>query len=293
MSTLCRTKCQVGRGPVWDDAASFRTFLAPSTPSLALYWPLTTVGVGRGALSPFIRLHWPLATICHDFLATRHYSEPLFRATRCVKAHSHRAPPFGLGDAWACFSYRIPHELQRPNLYLRILPSATASSRAVGEPGTGASVVKDHPHDPVILSLLQDRPNLESVSVTWSSLDGTSPITLGWLCRTDHHRCLSSRLFPPVSHAPALLLDPLLPGPLQRRGLVYARAARAAGRAEMDCRVLTTGILDPERETSLDEVFATLELPARRFQAQLGELGIFPRFRWVHAFSRKQSVCSN
>ena len=38
----------------------------------------------------------------------------------------------------------------------------------------------------------------------------------------------------------------------------------------MDCRVLTTGILDPERETSLDEVFATLELPVRRFQAELG-----------------------
>jgi hypothetical protein len=38
----------------------------------------------------------------------------------------------------------------------------------------------------------------------------------------------------------------------------------------MDCRVLTTGVLDPERETSLDEVLATLELPVRRFQAQLG-----------------------
>jgi len=38
----------------------------------------------------------------------------------------------------------------------------------------------------------------------------------------------------------------------------------------MDCRVLTTGILDPKRETSLDEVFATLELPVRRFQAELG-----------------------
>ena len=42
-----------------------------------------------------------------------------------------------------------------------------------------------------------------------------------------------------------------------------------AGRV-MDCRALTTGILDPERETSLDEVFATLELPVRRFQAELG-----------------------
>ena len=38
----------------------------------------------------------------------------------------------------------------------------------------------------------------------------------------------------------------------------------------MDCRVLTTGILDPERETSLDEVLATLELPAPRFPAELG-----------------------
>ena len=38
----------------------------------------------------------------------------------------------------------------------------------------------------------------------------------------------------------------------------------------MDCRVLTTGILDPELETSLHEVLAALELPARRFQADLG-----------------------
>jgi hypothetical protein len=37
-----------------------------------------------------------------------------------------------------------------------------------------------------------------------------------------------------------------------------------------DCRVLTTGILDPERETSLEEVLAARELPARRFQAELG-----------------------
>ena len=29
-------------------------------------------------------------------------------------------------------------------------------------------------------------------------------------------------------------------------------------------------VLDPERETSLDEVLATLELPVRRFQAELG-----------------------
>ncbi|MGO8897645.1 MAG: hypothetical protein ACLQU5_04765 [Isosphaeraceae bacterium] len=33
--------------------------------------------------------------------------------------------------------------------------------------------------------------------------------------------------------------------------------------------MLTTGILDPERETSLDEVLATLELPVQWFQAEL------------------------
>ena len=36
-----------------------------------------------------------------------------------------------------------PHELQDPILYFRELPSATASSRGVGEPGTGAKVAKD------------------------------------------------------------------------------------------------------------------------------------------------------
>jgi len=38
----------------------------------------------------------------------------------------------------------------------------------------------------------------------------------------------------------------------------------------IDRRVLTTGILDPERETSLDEVLAALELPVQKFQAELG-----------------------
>src|SRR5208337_493919 len=38
------------------------------------------------------------------------------------------------------------------------------SSRAGGEPGTGAYVVKDPPHYPDILSLRQDCPSLASVS---------------------------------------------------------------------------------------------------------------------------------
>jgi hypothetical protein len=49
------------------------------------------------------------------------------------------------------------------------------------------------------------------------------------------------------------------------RELLEPLAARG-----MDCRVLTMGILDPERETSLDEVLGTLALPAGRFKAELG-----------------------
>jgi len=60
-------------------------------------------------------------------------------------------------------------------------------------------------------------------------------------------------------------LDPSSGAALCTRELLELLARRG-----MDCRVLTTGILDPERETSLDEVLATLELPARRFQAELG-----------------------
>ncbi len=60
-------------------------------------------------------------------------------------------------------------------------------------------------------------------------------------------------------------LDPSSGAALCTRELLELLAARG-----MDCRVLTTGILDPERETSLDKVFATLELPVRRFQAAVG-----------------------
>ncbi len=95
---------------------------------------------------------------------------------------------------------------------------------------------------------------------------------LHWVrfARTDHHRYLSSRAFSPVSQAPALLLDPLLPGPLQRRGLVHARAARALGRAGWIVGCSREGFLAPKREASLDDVLTPLELPTRRFQAELG-----------------------
>jgi hypothetical protein len=66
-------------------------------------------------------------------------------------------------------------------------------------------------------------------------------------------------------------LDPSSGAALCTRELLAARG--------MDCRVLTTGVLDPEWESSLDEALATLELPARRFQAQLGAC---PRIASVH-----------
>jgi len=58
-------------------------------------------------------------------------------------------------------------------------------------------------------------------------------------------------------------LDPSSGAAMCARELLELLAARG-----IDCRVLTTGILDPERETSLDEVLATLELPVQRFQAE-------------------------
>ena len=93
---------------------------------------------------------------------------------------------------------------------------------------------------------------------------------MGSFARIDHHRYLSSRPFPPVSHAPLFAsihcyLDPSSGAALCTLEPLELLAARG-----MDCWVLKTGGLDPERETALDEVLATLELPARRFQAELG-----------------------
>ncbi len=60
-------------------------------------------------------------------------------------------------------------------------------------------------------------------------------------------------------------LDPSSGAAQCTREMLELLAARG-----MDCRVLTTGVLDPERETTIDEVLATLELPAGRFRAELG-----------------------
>jgi len=60
-------------------------------------------------------------------------------------------------------------------------------------------------------------------------------------------------------------LDPSSGAALCTRELLELLAGR-----EMDCRVLSARALDPERETSLDEVLPALELPIRRFEAELG-----------------------
>jgi hypothetical protein len=60
-------------------------------------------------------------------------------------------------------------------------------------------------------------------------------------------------------------LDPSSGAALGTRELLEALTARGA-----DCRVLSTGVLDYERETSLDEVLAGLGLPGQRLRAELG-----------------------
>jgi glycosyltransferase involved in cell wall biosynthesis len=60
-------------------------------------------------------------------------------------------------------------------------------------------------------------------------------------------------------------LDPSSGAALATRELLELLTQRG-----MDCRVLCAGVLDYERETSLDEVLATLGLPTQRFGAELG-----------------------
>jgi hypothetical protein len=60
-------------------------------------------------------------------------------------------------------------------------------------------------------------------------------------------------------------LDPSSGAALATREVLELLAQRG-----MDCRVLCAGVLDYERERSLEEVLATLGLPARRFGAELG-----------------------
>ena len=88
-----------------------------TTGKLASFWCFSITVVSASSIS----------------LATGHYS----RAPRHYLTRP--SPRWLLPDT----DRRIPHELHCPILYFRALPFATASSRGVGEPGTGAKVVKD------------------------------------------------------------------------------------------------------------------------------------------------------
>jgi hypothetical protein len=59
-------------------------------------------------------------------------------------------------------------------------------------------------------------------------------------------------------------LDPSRGSALATRELLELLAAR-----RMHCRVLAAGVLDYERDTSMEEVLANLELPAGRVEAEL------------------------
>ena len=63
-------------------------------------------------------------------------------------------------------------------------------------------------------------------------------------------------------------LDPSGGAALSTRELLELLAAHGA-----DCRALTAGVLDYERETTLDEVLAGLDLPSQRFRADLRSPG--------------------
>ena len=60
-------------------------------------------------------------------------------------------------------------------------------------------------------------------------------------------------------------LDPSSGAALATREILELLAAHGA-----DCRVLSTGVLDYEQETSLDAVMTTLDLPAQRRRVLLG-----------------------
>src|SRR5271157_6282770 len=97
-----------------------------------------------------------------------------------------------------------------------------------------------------------------------------SATAMGSFCRNRPHQYDSSQPLPRCSmrllfSSIHCYLDPSSGAALCTRELLELLAGRGT-----DCRVLTTGILDPVRETSLGDVFATLELPVRRFQAALG-----------------------
>ena len=78
-------------------------------------------------------------------------------------------------------------------------------------------------------------------------------------------------------------LDPASGAALCMRDLLELIEARG-----MDCRVLAAGVLDAERDTSLDQVFATQELPA---SSSGGERGAVEHGKRLHNRVRRGHPC--
>jgi hypothetical protein len=92
------------------------------------------------------------------------------------------------------------------------------------------------------------------------------PVHLHRLLTTDHgQQEHPMRLLFASIHS---YLDPSGGAALSTRELLELLSARGA-----DCRALTAGVLDHERETTLDDVLAGLDLPSQSFRADLGITG--------------------
>jgi hypothetical protein len=115
--------------------ASFGAFL--TTTRLELRLAVSMRGEPGGSAPRQLR-----ADLCHRAIP-QHLRDPHIRQIYRFSSHTPRAALPLLRRAGLHLSAN-PHELQDPILCFRTLPSATASSRGVGEPGTGAKVVKDH-----------------------------------------------------------------------------------------------------------------------------------------------------
>jgi hypothetical protein len=121
--------------------------------------------------------------------------------------------------------------------------------------------------------LRQDHPTLAGVSGICFLLDGINLTATGSFFRNHADEGVTSRPFPRCSMRLLFAaihshFDSSSGAALATREMLELLAGRG-----MDCRVLSAGVLDHERETSLDDVLATLELPARRFQAELARGG--------------------
>jgi len=121
---------------LWDDAASFGAF-----PDTFAFPPRSRLFTRH---TPHATHHSPLpadsalASLAPGQLPTPHWPPATYRRASSGQVVRRPSPL-----ATASHPPPNPHELQDPILYFRTLPSATASSRGVGEPGTGAKVAKD------------------------------------------------------------------------------------------------------------------------------------------------------